>query len=35
MTNKEKFKEVFGFTPDDNAVCLMPRARELRRMCFP
>ena len=24
MTNKEKFKEVFGFTPDDKQGCLMP-----------
>ena len=24
MTNKEKFKEVFGFTPNPDAECLLP-----------
>ena len=26
MTNREKFKEVFGFTPTKDAECVAPRA---------
>lgn len=26
MTNREKFKEVFGFTPHADAECVAPRA---------
>ena len=26
MTNREKFKEVFGFTPNDDAECVAPKA---------